>query len=283
MIRRKLQKYLLVIISMTFLVSCQQDTASKQGVLSWNQIPLEQTEDTMKLLETNSINRLYQYVSSKTQVEAWESLFTTAKKKNISVYALAGDSAWSLDVDARRIKQEIDMIYQLDQKISTGSFQGIMFDVEPYLLEEWDSGKYEVMESYMHVMKVAYTYAKRYGYEVVLCIPYFLDEDFEEELDMLIPYCDEFVVMNYRKTKEWEQIETEVALSKKYEKPITILYELQPSGTHGLKEENTYYHDGIDKVKESYAKLTKQASGADMTYAYHDIDHLIELLKVDEK
>lgn len=54
--------------------------------------------------------------------------------------------------------------------------------------------------------------------------------------------------MNYRKSDEPGQVETELAIAWQAGKRVIHIYEPQPPGTHDLTERNTYHGDGLEAV-----------------------------------
>lgn len=89
--------------------------------------------------------------------------------------------------------------------------------------------------------------------------------------------CDEIAVMNYYKSKEKEHIETEVALADKYKKQLINIFELQEPGDNDLTEKNTYYHDGLKAVADSFMKLRDNFPNSNILMSLHDAESLKEV------
>ena len=54
------------------------------------------------------------------------------------VYYLAGDSRWAIQKDAEAMLQAVETVKKWNKEVSTeGGFSGIVWDVEPHLLERW--------------------------------------------------------------------------------------------------------------------------------------------------
>jgi len=60
----------------------------------------------------------------------------------------------------------------------------------------------------------------------------------------------------------------------RYGKGIINIYEFQQPGTHGLKDENTYYNAGFEAAVQNFCGLIKAYPESEMTMAAH---HYYEL------
>ncbi|MGP6139289.1 hypothetical protein [Jeotgalibaca sp. A127] len=159
---------------------------------------------------------------------------------------MAGEPEWALDPTVL-----VSIVHK------AGQFDGIVVDVEPYLLEEFKMNPKKVMSIFVASMRKVYQVAKTKRLAFILCVPYFYDTlGFEQELEELIKdCCDGLMVMNYYRGKELEHIQTEAHLCRKYGKTLSTVYELQPPGRYDLKDENTYYNVGIEAAYDNFKKL----------------------------
>ena len=150
-----------------------------------------------------------------------------------------------------------------------------------YLLEDWEADPVATMGKWQSAMDEAHDFAREKGILFGICIPYYLDtEEFPEGVERLInETCDAVFIMNYYKQNEAENIRTEVECARAAGIPVTVIYELQPPGIHGLVEENTYYHDGLEKVEESFLTIRRTLGAEDLYIALHEYGTLRELLR----
>ena len=90
-----------------------------------------------------------------------------------------------------------------------GGFAGIVFDVEPYLLEEWDDNQENCMEQYAANCIQAYQSAREEKLAVIICIPNFYDRiGLSALLEKIIEEgCDGIAVMNYNKTVSYTHLD----------------------------------------------------------------------------
>ena len=158
--------------------------------------------------------------------------------------------------------------------------KGVVYDVEPYLLEEWKQEPWTVMDSLAEGMREAVLLAHEKGLEVIYCIPYYYDTlGLTSQLETLVrDCCDQVAVMNYYRGKEAEHIQTESALAKKYGKALITIYELKAPGGHGLVEENTYHSQGLKAARDNFSQLQEVYGEQTISMAFHDYEALKEVI-----
>lgn len=270
--------------SLLFIGGCSRLGVKQEGraLFSWK--AFEVLEGRMELFETmkaHKLNTLYQVFSSKLEEDDIISFLEEAAEDNINVYFLEGSPEWALEEEVESMCLSVDRALEINgQAGEAKGVKGILFDVEPYLLEEWEErGPKEVMNSFVKGMKTAYQKAHEGGLEVIVCIPYFYENlGVSEQMEALIKSCsDSVAVMNYYQEKEIEHLKTEAELSDRYGKKLINIYELQAPGEHGLKDDNTYYEEGMEGVEENFASLRKTFSGQNISIAIHEYKALLEV------
>lgn len=277
----------------------QPPPPSAAGLFSWSAETVNKTDgELFKLMKEQGLTVLYQNISSKNSRQEQMSVFVeSAMNEGITVYYLTGDASWGLDPDGdrlceavkdavaynRRIKRKFLARREADRKqwSTIPQLAGIVFDVEPYTLKEWDENPGKVMDSFVSGMKEAYALAQDYGLEVIVCIPFHYDNKGQQKgLEELIKNgCDSIAVMNYYRGAEVENIATEAALTKKYDKELINIYELQKADGSSVKEINTYYNSGLAALERSYQSVLEAYPNQTISIAYHDYKALKEVLK----
>jgi len=203
-----------------------------------------------------------------------------AADHHIQVWMLTGEPRWGLDPYGESMEEEIDRAFRYNQNLPEGrKLVGVVMDSEPYLLEEWDENPKDVMTRWVAAMTEAHDRAQQEELRLMACIPYYLDtEGFTLQLtELLLNGCDEIAIMNYYKKSEAEHVRVEVGLARVLEKPVTIIYELQEAGQHGLRQVNTYHDDGLQAVRESWEKLTETLGEEGITLSLHEYRALREV------
>ncbi len=257
------------------------DANYKTGIYSWS----PQVYKTGSLyefygvLEYLGIDKIYQYVEnadmSSLEFSEYLKLFN---QKGKEVYYLTGSAEWGVEEDAVSLINEINIVANYND-LNEHKFTGILFDVEPYILDGWLDNQYEIMQSYTENMEIAYEYAKEHNLKIILAIPFWLEDISEKHLETLIADCsDEVSVMNYNRANEFEQMQTEIELAKKHNKPIECIFEYQQVGQYGLEDINTYANLGIKESLVSFADIYNTANYADLGLCYHYYNSIYDLI-----
>jgi hypothetical protein len=285
----KVRNKLFIIISFilgVLLSGCSLNKASEEtrALFSWKSSEvLEGRTELLKTMKELKLNTVYQSFSEDLLEEDISVFLEEANDKNIDVYLLEGDPEWALEKKAESMCLQVEKAINI-KKLAGEDYKikGILLDVEPYLLEQWEKKKQrkEIMDGFIENMKIAYEKARNNGLEVIACIPYYYDDwEFSNHVEALIVSgCDQLAVMNYYQGKEYEHIEKEAKLLEKYNKNLINIYEMQSPGKHGLIDKNTYYEEGIASVEENFIALKKALEDQQVSIALHDYEALKEVI-----
>ena len=255
-----------------------------RAMYSWDHDFIYLADEPMlqKVMEITKCNILYQEVSPDASVEDVAAFLQRRGEKGQTVYYLCGNASWAIEKDAASMLREVERAIAYNKAAGEHKFVGIQFDVEPYCLMDFEENADKYMAQYIKNSKLAYEAAHEAGLLVEICIPYWWESSYgyyDELEDLIANACDSVAVMNYyKKDKEAYHIEHEVALCKKYNKRIINITETIPPGLHGLTENNTYYHDGIDAIEEMWNTLDGYFQYDKMGYAFHWMEVIIEML-----
>ena len=260
---------------------------ARPALFSWSEEALtpEGRAALFRDMEALGLEALYQAIPEEAGGEAVDTFLTQAGEAGIQVWLLTGDPAWGLDPTGAAMAAEIARAAGYNRGLEAGErLRGVVMDVETYLTGAWADDPAEVMDRYVSAMAAARSAAGRAGLALSACVPYYYDDlGLAGPLERLVDQgCDGLVVMNYYRGDEAAQIETELALARAGGKPLTVAYELQPPGVHGLTEQNTYYGAGLGAVEESFDAIARRLGGEGLSYALHSYDALREVL-ADER
>lgn len=259
------------------------------GLFSWSGEMMEETERERlyTCLGRAGVTEVYQKFSEESLKEDKSRAFVKGmREKGVGVYALMGEPEWAYERDGKRLIREIEYIAKYNEGHGEEErILGVMVDVEPYLLDEWDEGsesRKELMEGFLSGMKQAYAYAGHKQLKFWACIPMFYDSDNEDILEGLIAGgCDGVAVMNYSRRDEYGQMAKEVGYAREYGKDIICIYELQKPGRHELKDINTYANEGMEALQQSVHRLESQFGYERLKFAYHHYGALKEFLGLE--
>ena len=253
--------------------------------------------EIFSVMKARGATVLYQHFSTKNSRQEQMSLFAErAMEEGVTVYHLTGDPSWGLDPEGVRLCEAVEEAASFNRRIARKFLErreadgaswetvprlaGIVLDVEPYTLDQWDENPGKVMDSYVSGMKRAYALAQEYDLEVIACVPWhYGNKGLEAGLEELIQYgCDSVAVMNYYRGSEVQNIAAEAALARKHGKGLITIYELQKADGRGILEVNTYYQSGLKALEESYISVKQAYPDQPVSIAYHDYKALREVL-----
>lgn len=258
------------------------------GLFSWDSdVPDSESgrQALEQCVERAGVTALYQQFSDEALASGGaEGFVQDMGQSGVAVYALTGEAEWAYDEDGAELIEEIEKVASYNRQVGPEDrIAGVVADVEPYLLDEWDEEgreRGELMEGYLSGMVCAYQYASRSGLEFWPCITMFYDSSAPEVLEKLIETaCDGVAVMNYNRSDEYGQIAREIGFAREYGKGIVCIYELQQAGEHDLEDINTYAGEGLEALWQSAARLDKQFGYEHLSFAYHYLDPLADMLE----
>ena len=245
------------------------------GVFSWDHLP---NDADVRCLIENDITEIYQYIRPEYTQESIDHFLRKMAEYDIDVYILDGEPEWSYEKNYSRMKDVLDRVREWNENFDRRTrIKGIVFDVEPYVLDKWHNIPNQLLEEYTgNVSRLVEEASKdEKPVDILLCIPYSYDNMGRDRfLRSLIKDADGIIVMNYYKGAEIENIKREAALARWYKKKIVNAYELQPGLLSQTNNSITYYKDGLDAVNANYQELINVYNHHDMGVAFHTLEYL---------
>jgi len=245
------------------------------GVFCWDHLADEEDVDC---LVKNNITEIYQYLKPEYSDEEIVSFLERMSDKGIDVYILDGEPTWSYKENLRYAEAVIDRIAYINNYVSKRDrIIGVVYDIEPYVLDKWHSTPQLIMDEYIDNVKSLKDKIERrnYNIEMCVCVPYSFDlMGYEQHLYSLIDSADQVLVLNYNKANEIEDIRTEMQITGDLGKRIITVYELQPGLLSQTNNSVTYYKDGLGAIKTSYEKMLTEYEGKKLGIAYHTLEYL---------
>ncbi len=245
------------------------------GVFSWDHLPLV---SDIRCMQDNGITELYQYLRPEYTDEEITKFLEEMAEINIDVYVLDGEPEWACADNYQGMQNVLQRVKHLNEIARPGTkIKGIVFDVEPYVLDTWHNIPKQLLDEYASNVIRVREESMDGGLDILVyvCIPYSYDNmGHDRQLRTLIKESDGVMVMNYNKGNEIDNIKREAALARWYKKRMVNIYELQPGLLSQTNNSITYYNDGIEAVKENYSKLLNAYPSHDIALAYHTLDHL---------
>ena len=251
-----------------------QQFVYETSLFSWSteQVYAEGFTDLLDILSMNNINSSYQYFSDEMIINMQpKDYIKKLNEENILTYYLSGNPSWATERRNKSMRGKIKLIAEYNEKVTEDEkFAGIVFDVEPYLLSDWSSDKDNIMTKFLENMIDAYDYAENFNLTIIVCIPYWFDNNYYEILeDLTMKACDKIAVMIYYRNKEINNMRNEVDLCRKYGKSIICISELQPPDSDSVPESITYFSFGLNVLWRMWNQIYSYFDYTDMGFSYH--------------
>lgn len=211
-------------------------------------------------------------------------LINKLNQEGFDVYLLRGDPSWYNNESI--YKNYIDEIHNFNE--AHGNIvKGIVFDVEPYGDNTYNSDVLIGFETYVNVIKTAYNYSRDKNVKIVNAIPvtydlYYKDNNYNESekarfrtaFEDLIKYSDRISLMNYFRGTMYENITDELALAKLNNVEIESIIEFGNVGDY------ISVYNSSDPFKESineWSNILLNNTYDELSFSYHHLDVLLTL------
>lgn len=271
-------------ISEEFSEGCEK--MQESGMFEWDEDSILHIEQALDLAVRLGITHWYQEIEfSNLEKQELSAFIEAMTGMNVEVYALVGAKEWGLEGDGASLIAYMENVQKYNEEVSQEQrIKGIMADVEPYILKEWEENKQANMEAYVSGMVKARQWAEDNSLILIACIPrHYDDQGLSVELERLIAQgCHEVAVMNYGCGDEVERIETEALLSVKYGKPLHCILEFQEVGKHGLTEGETYWNKGLEAAWEVWNQVETALEETRFIRDYHWTEPIWDMLEQEE-
>lgn len=254
---------------------------SNFAIFSWDKETVINDGDlTYDFLQQYDIARLFQSFSSDLSSEEIQ-VFRQAIGEDIAVYQLIGTPEWARAEGRERLLEEAERVVDLNQQLPANQqVKGLVVDVEPYVLDDFDWDDETLQLSFMANMKELYDYVRAHDLEMITVIPYFYDtKGYTNVLDFLITEAStEIAIMNYYRNNEIEHMMYEANIAQFADIPVTTIYEFKPPGEYGLTERNTYYDEGLEAALSNFETIKETYADQEIYGAFHDLTALKEVV-----
>jgi hypothetical protein len=234
---------------------------SKRTTWIWHTKDItENSQDTVNFLISQNVSRVYLQIHYSLDFETYRSFIKTLSENNIEAFALDGAPKW---VHSMKYLDRMLAWVELYNHSSSENeeFKGIQLDVEPYVLQSWNTDQKEIVKDFEKLIINASTFAKKEDLQLDVVIPFWFDKINASQSSLaewVIKHTDSTTVMAYRdkaigRNGILSLSETEVTLAEKYEKEITLAVETNKNSEHthvSFYEEGRSFMEEIIKIVE---------------------------------
>ncbi len=153
-------------------VGQREHRTPRTGVFIWNSHNLNDT--SIDFMKTHEVNEVYLYIDPSVNRMTYIRHVYALKDSGFSVYALSGAPEWVLDMDYFNAFFEWMHAYEKISQQAT-SFDGIVFDIEPYILERTRQETIKDYTAYQDILAKAKFISDSNGWDLRIVIPFWFD------------------------------------------------------------------------------------------------------------
>lgn len=226
-----------------------------------------ETEEIVAFSGREGITTIFLQIQQEVTDEEYRHFVAAAHQQGISVHALNGQPDWAYE-EGRR--QGMELLAWLEAYNRTAApeekFEGVQFDVEPYVLRRWGREQAQVVEEWSANMEVWVQEAKRQGLTFSAAVPFWLDSipgprsaDADSFSRWMIENTDAIAVMAYRDSGEqmYELSKEELEQADELGKSVWIGMEL---GDTEEGEHLTFYSKSEQEMEDEALHAAKLGS-----------------------
>ncbi|UVI32838.1 copper amine oxidase N-terminal domain-containing protein [Paenibacillus spongiae] len=252
-----------------------------KGTWIWDSSIIEKDQDKiLSFASDHDVTAIYLQINRDIAPKVYKDFVRSANEKQIKVEALAGRPEWGFKTNQDQIKKFIEWTLQYNASVgSKERFDGLHFDIEPYLLDEWKTNKKMVLENWIHNLRFIDDKTKGSGLKVTLDVPYWLNSVKVPNTDYsfsawLLEKFDCLVIMDYRNHALGKNgiVENAIAMLREasiLNKQVIVAVE---TAKNTESDRTSFYSKSVDfmeqELRTAHQKLSRYASYAGM--AIHD-------------
>ncbi|AWB45145.1 hypothetical protein DCC85_13525 [Paenibacillus sp. CAA11] len=165
-----------------------------------------QADEVVDFSKRHGVEVIFLQVDKKVPSDAYRSFIAKAEDQKIKVHALGGSPEWALKENRKAGEEFLHWVADYNRQADPKErFEGIQFDVEPYLLDRWKSRQDSITREWMENVQEWNRQAKPEGLVLGAAVPFWLDQVQAKEgkdriafSDWLIDQMDYVAIMAYR-------------------------------------------------------------------------------------
>lgn len=235
------------------------ETATIQkGTWIWDATLIQSNQDQLfAFARETGLTSIYLQVNKEVPTADYQAFVGRAKEQQIQVEALAGRPEWAFTSQQSQIHDLITWVKSYNASVGAKErFDGLHFDIEPYLLAEWKTNQKLVIENWMDNMRWIEREIKDSGLKLTMDVPFWLhlvkvpDSDYSLSA-WLLEKVDAVVIMDYRNTALGNDgivanAKTIIREASTLQKKVIVAVETSPSSEGPL---TTFYSLGTGAMK----------------------------------
>lgn len=225
------------------------------------------TEEIVAFSGREGITTIFLQIQQEVTDEEYRQFVAAAHQQGISVHALNGQPDWAYEEGRRKGMELLAWLEAYNRTAAPEEkFEGVQFDVEPYVLRRWGREQAQVVEEWSANMEVWVQEAKRQGLTFSAAVPFWLDSipgprsaDADSFSRWMIENTDAIAVMAYRDSGEqmYELSKEELEQADELGKSVWIGMEL---GDTEEGEHLTFFAKSEQEMEDEALRAAKLGS-----------------------
>ncbi|GAE34248.1 hypothetical protein [Halalkalibacter akibai] len=164
------------------------------------------SERYFHFLTEKRISKLYVQIDQELAYEEYEKMIEAAHAMEIAVFAIDGAKDWVQQLD--ELNNTLEWLKEYHRQVNDAArFDGLLLDVEPYLLDEWETEQLSILKGYQEVVRIGSEFSQNENVPFEMAIPFWfyqLEVEGENLLTWMYSYIDTVLIMSYRTELEGE-------------------------------------------------------------------------------
>lgn len=257
-------------------IPIQAHHAHAKGLWIWNFYEAAsdpaKINQLLKFLTKHKINLVFISTgqSLTDQPAAYEQFIRRAQNAKIRVFALTGDASWALESNHQAALEELRRVLAYNAAYPKTKFDGIQYDIEPYILPIFHTDKENVSRQYLQVLQAIKDEmnGRNSRMEFNAAIPFWyatgespvileINGESKPLSFHVLDIVDSAAIMSYRDTAE-NQIRisrVEVEYASQTGKKVYVSSETNPPNGSSIPHYITYYDEDIHYMNQQLAEI----------------------------
>ncbi|KGX89496.1 hypothetical protein [Pontibacillus marinus] len=232
---------------------------TNKNVWLWDSSAVRDTPDeTINFLTKHHVDNVYLHYNPLVE-DSYPYFISKLTEQGIKVHALMGAPKWALESNLSIGKHRMDLVMEYNASVSqeNAKFIGIHFDIEPHVLDEWDTDRAGTIQQWSNTSQEYISYAKQNGFMVGSDLPFWTDGKSVEPYypgfyKEMIDRNDYVTVMAYRNTALGSNSITSLSENE-------VLYANSPKVEIGV-ELKPHYLDYVSFDNKTYLEMEQELS-----------------------
>jgi len=169
---------MLMMVLLVLLAFIRPSGSQAKATWIWETTVIEQHPgEVLAFARKQGVDTLFLQIGGGVRKESYRSFIRAAAKAGIQVHALSGHPDWALREHRNEAEEFLKWVVDYNREARAEErFTGVQLDVEPYLLDRWQTDQEAVVEQWMEGVR-AWTEEARYNELAIgAAVPFWLDQ-----------------------------------------------------------------------------------------------------------